>query len=304
MAILYSTRPNSVPCPHRTPPSLPLYQQRSPHSPATNNLLRPHCHRGERSLCTLSDSRSPGGDGAGQARTAGPWIQGTETPSRLSPPGRAGPVPPLCPRTSVHGLPASAGRLGRGQSPPEPAQAGDGHSRSPFPGLRARPGGHRARHGLSPSSVPAALTGLGRVAVGRVGLDVDVLHARDAPAEQGAHGGHGQGGRPEGRRAAAAAPGPAPTAAARGTPGQRVHPPQDYNSRQPPRQRLQTAGRGAGGTYQWRGGGGDGVPTASPGARRELHREKALRREWELENGNRDGNGGMGMRIGMGMGMG
>lgn len=115
---------------------------------------------------------------------------------------------------------------GQGQKQPRAplGPAGDGHSRNPFPRKPRGPaapapppatpvplgatGGHRARRRPvalprpgAEGGGPTALTGLGRVAVGRVGLDVDVLHARDAPAEQGAHGGGEQGGRAGGRGA-------------------------------------------------------------------------------------------------------
>lgn len=111
----------------------------------------------------------------------------------------------------------------------------------PWDGL----GGTRPGENPSPVPVPegsgaAALTGLGRVSVGRVGLDVNVLHARDAPAEQGAHGGRGQSGRAGGCRAAAAA-------AARRTLGERVRPRRDYSSRQAPQRHLPPAARGGGG---------------------------------------------------------
>lgn len=100
---------------------------------------------------------------------------------------RAGVAAPLAPHTRSGGSGTARGRTPR-------AAPGGGPRGAPSSARpRGKPRSPSERPEGRPSPAAATLTGLGRVAVGRVGLDVDVLHARDAPAEQRAHGGGGPG---------------------------------------------------------------------------------------------------------------
>lgn len=135
-----------------------------------------------------------------------PWESAARRGEMTDPrsPGRAAAVsagPTLAPgsRWRARGAPdrEAAGKAAEpSRAPSPPSAAGPApRPRRPLPAPRAPARAPRhPRPGQGPGAGPRRqsgrpLTGLWGVAIGRVRLDVDVLHARDAAAQDGAHGG-------------------------------------------------------------------------------------------------------------------
>lgn len=168
----------------RSTADLPASPQPTPGSPGLPH--RPEEH-GSRSLSRWR----PRPSGRLQPRSSLP----TGGSSRLPP----GPALPGAPRLFPPAAAVAARCLGSGRLPRVREVlllCPGGHRGLEIPTKRGRVPGRRPgrRTGWGRPEPAPGLTGLGRVAVGRVGLDVDVLHAGDAAAEQGAHGRAGAGG--------------------------------------------------------------------------------------------------------------